>query len=210
MADRALEQRRAIHLDTVDLVNLHGAAAVTPELLHDRLDRRRPPVPEPVPSIDEVYTSLITELTRTHLDAVTATVTRRRSLTDSLQIALAAHWDTVVSHADEHRAVRKIEARRRDTADVRAAVTADQTPDDAGSWTAATGVSTWLGLVADAHHIRWELPDEQLTLLIASTVEGLTMNFLATGDPEPARAVLRVVAYQVAQYGRRPAKNQQH
>ncbi len=194
MADRATEQRHAIHLDTVALVNSHGAAAVTPQLLHDQLDRHRPAVAGPVVSVDEVYSSLIADLTRIHQEAVAATVTRRRSLTDSLQIALAAYWDTVVAHADEHRAVRSIVARRRDTAAVRAASTDEPVSDDDGSWSVAAGVTDWLRLLAEAHHIRWELPDDQLTLLVGATLEGLTIDFLATGDPEPARAVLRVVA----------------
>ncbi|WP_111764993.1 hypothetical protein [Nakamurella deserti] len=225
MADRPLDQRRAIHLDTVELVNIHGAAAVTPDLLHDRLGRHSPGVAFPVTSVDEVYSSVIQELAGLHFERVAATVARRRSLTDSLQIALSAHWDAVVDHRDEHRAVRSIQARRLDTAAERGWTagrggpsiptagggdTGPATPGDMASWAPAAGIATWLDLIADAHHIRWELPREQLALLVAATLEGLTIGYLATGDAGPARAVLRVLGYQVARYGRRPAKNQQH
>lgn len=215
ITDRTLDQQRVIHLDTVALVNVHGAAGVTPDLLRDSLRRHIPdPVTDPaseqgadsgagISSVDEVYSSLIADVSRAHFDRVAATVNRRRSLTDSLQHALAAYWEAVVDHREEHLALRSIQARRIETLALR--------PDPHSAWPSVTsGVSTWLDLVATAHRIRWELPAEQLTLLLTATLEGLTLDYLVTGDPGPAREVLRVVAYQVAQYGRRPAKNQQH
>lgn len=203
MADRSSDERRRILVDAVALVNRHGAAAMTPDLLTDSLSPHPADDDVAIPSVDELYASLIVELSRTHLARVAATVSRRRSLTDSLQAALLAYWDSVVAHRDEHLAVRSIQARRLSTATA---------PDevDPARFSAMSGVPTWLSMVADAHQVRWELPTEQLTLLITATLEGLTLSYLASGDPAPARDVLRVLAYQIARYGRRPAKNQQH
>lgn len=203
MADRPLDERRKILVDAVALVNRHGAASVTPDLLTDSLSPHTADDVVAVPSLDEVYSSLIAELSRTHLAGVAATVTRRRSLTGSLQAALLAYWDTVVAHRDEHLAVQSIQARRLATATAQDEIAS-------GGISAISGVTTWLGLIADAHQVRWELPTGQLTLLITATLEGLTLNYLASGDPVPARDVLRVLGYQIARYGRRPAKNQQH
>jgi hypothetical protein len=198
MADRSPDLLRIAAHDTGTPVDILGVAAATPDVAHDVRGSRSPGGTAGIAPADLEYSSRSADLSRIHFENVVATITRRRSLTDSLQNAFGAYWDTVVAHRDEHRALRGIEARP-DT-------------DDAGSsrFSAMSRVSTWLDLIADAHRIRWELPSEQLTLLVTATLDGLTTDYLASGDPEPARDVLRVVAYQIAQYGRRPAKNQQH
>lgn len=142
--------------------------------------------------------ALLDQLSQAQYDAVAATVSRRRSLTDSLQVALAAYWDTVVAQRDAHRTARTLPAE---------APVEGRPPLRPGEPAAVTG---WLGLIIDAHQMRWELPEAQLALLVSATLEGLTVDYLASGNPQPARAVLQVLAYQVGRYGRRPAKNQQH
>lgn len=202
MSDRTNDQRQVIHLGAVALVNRHGAAAVTPDLLQDSLGHDATDPSTVISSVDEVFSSLMSDVGRVHSDSVTATISRRRSLTDSLQHAFSAYWDTVVAHRDVHLAVRSIQGRRLDTRD-------GTTDVDPMRFSAQSGVSTWLDLIADAHHIRWELPTDRLALLVSATLDGLTTHYLVSGDPQPARDVLQVLAYQVAQYGRRPGKNQQ-
>lgn len=217
--ERFTDRPEGSHADPADAV--HRTPALAPDITTPRAVRHSPEAVVHTISIDEVHSSLVEELGRLHFDRVVATVARRRSLTDSLQVALDAHWDAVVDHRDEHRALRRIQAARRDTVTARtrtdgsdrSSADLDARPDDTGNgtpWSPTHGIADWLDLIADAHHIRWELPRDQLSLLVTATLEGLTVGYLATGDPEPARAVLRVLAYQVARYGRRPAKNQQH
>lgn len=151
-------------------------------------------------SLDHQLGQLESLLSRVQFDSVAATVIRRRSLTDSLLAAMTAYWDTVEAHVPEHRAVRHLRAQRWETPG----------PDHDSGRVTTDGVADWLALIADVHLVQWELPVERLALLTSATLDGLTTDYLVTGDPAPAREVLRVLSYQIGRYGRRPSKNQQH
>ena len=134
--------------------------------------------------------------------AVRATVKRRRSLSDSLNVALQEFWTLAIDATDQHRAARHLP--------IKAPVTTLRAGGDAeaGSYeTAINSAENLLQLLGQTHSVHWNLPIPVLARLIVATLNGLMVDYLHSGELDDARRILHIFSYQFSQWGRRNHKN---
>lgn len=149
-----------------------------------------------------LFTAISDGLVKGHTTVITATMVRRRSLTESMRIALLAWWSLVEERADAHLATNYwLMSSLRDSVN--------------GSGNAAislhAGYLRWteerLSEMAEIHGITWELPVSRLARLLLAALNGLVDDYLINRDSVASKDVLELLAYHIAQHGRRIAKN---
>ncbi|WP_164479243.1 TetR/AcrR family transcriptional regulator [Nakamurella antarctica] len=132
--------------------------------------------------------------------AVRATLSRRRSLTETVRLALLALWATVEEHPELQQAAHELTFSGMRHGEP---ISVAQAQHEAY----CACVQQILEAIAQSHGIKWERPVTELTHLVVSTVDGLKLGYLVSKDSTAARQVLELFAYHVAQHGRRTAKN---
>lgn len=137
---------------------------------------------------------------------VCATVKRRRSLTDSLNLALQAFWTLANGATDDTRAAAELPV---------AAPPGSTTPmgweADAGAYqNTIDSAEHLLGLLGQTHSVRWELPVRLLARFMVATLYGLVVDYRHGGDSEDARRILLIFSYQLSQFAHRIPKNDMH
>ena len=138
--------------------------------------------------------------------AVCATVKRRRSLTDSLNLALQAFWTLANGATDDTQAGPQLPA---------VALPGSTNPTgweaDAGSYEATIdSAEHLLGLLGQTHSVRWELPVRLLARLMVATLYGLVADYRHGGESEDARRILLIFSYHLSQFAHRIHKNDPH
>ncbi len=132
--------------------------------------------------------------------AVRVTLSRRRSLTETVRLALFALWGSVEQQAAQHQAANEV------------TFTSLRNPESVAVARAQYNayhqeVQETLEAIAQIHGIAWERPVAELTNLMVSTIDGLVIGFLVSRDSAAVKQVLELFAYHLAQHGRRTAKN---
>lgn len=199
VADTGDSIRRA----AVNLVNEGGLSHVTVPAISAAAGLRDGEFAEYYASVESVFADVAGSLRTTHTEKIDATLLRRRSLTESMQIALFAFWDVVEKRVDDHRA----------TQYVTLAGLRTQTPGEEGRTLYdefLASAEQWLTDIERVHSITWELPVRQLARLMLATLDGLILDYIAARDSTGTRALLEVLGYHLAQHGRRVAKNYPH
>ncbi len=197
------ETSEGIRRAAVDLINRGGMSLVTIPAISAAAGLEDGEFAQYYTSVDAVFLDVVGSLMTTHGENIDATMLRRRSLTESMRLALFAFWDVVEKRVDDHQATKYVTL--------------------AGLQTQQPGVASrslyeeflaftehWLLEIEKVHSITWELPVRQLARLMLATLDGLILDFVATKDSEGARKLLEVFAYHMAQHGRRVAKNYPH
>ncbi|WP_157970639.1 hypothetical protein [Nakamurella deserti] len=154
-------------------------------------------------SVDAVFLDVAGSLVSTHTEKIDATMLRRRSLTESMKLALYAFWDVVEKRVDDHRATKYVTL-----AGLRTQNPGEESRSLYDDFLAFA--ENWLNEVERIHSITWELPVRQLARLMLATLDGLVLDYVVTRDSAGARKLLEVLAYHMAQHGRRVAKNYPH
>lgn len=199
ISDTGANIRRA----AVDLVNAGGMSSVTVPAISAAAGLQDGEFAQFYASVDAVFLDVAGSLVNSHAENIDATMLRRRSLTESMKIALFAFWDVVETRVDDHRATKYVTL---------AGLRTDNPGADSRSLYdefLAFG-ENWLLEVERIHSITWELPVRQLARLMLATLDGLVMDYVATRDSAGAHKLLEVLAYHLAQHGRRVAKNYPH
>jgi AcrR family transcriptional regulator len=202
MTNTALDHRGLVREAAVRLVNANGPAGVTMSALSQESGVRQSEMAAEFDGVDDVLAAVLADLGSALDSNMDATILRRRSLTESMQIAFAAYWQVVEARIDEHQAAKQILLHQLSRHDL---------GEGADRYAAfIRTVQNWLTAVEAAHHITWELPTRQLAQLMLATLEGVTTNFLFTRDSATTHRILDTFAFQLAQHGRRDSKNQMH
>lgn len=154
-------------------------------------------------SVDAVFLDVAGTLIGRHIQNVDATMSRRRSLTESMRLALFACWEIVENCFDEHQAVKHmtLAGLRTQTPGTESRLLYDEF---------LSACEDRLTEIERIHSITWELPVRQLARLMLATLDGLVLDYLASRDSAGAHKLLEVLAYHMAQHGRRVAKNYPH
>jgi len=149
-------------------------------------------------SVEELIASMPMTLVDAHVLSISATFARRRSLTETLQLAFGSYWDTVELHLEMQLAVRQLML-----------TSALMTPELArAQYMQIVGATEeLLRELESVHQIAWELPVAQLARMSISMLDGLMTDYVFTLDSASARRTLDLFAYHLAQHGRRAAKN---
>lgn len=153
-------------------------------------------------NVGEIYTSCIQTKIARHRDRMTSTFERRRSLTESLRIALMAFLDTMREMQQMHIATKQLTVMGLSAVGPLAEAVTEMHQQS------LLALQSDLLQLERVHSITWELPVERLALLMMATLEGLITDYLLRHDDESTTAVLEVLAYHLAQHGRRSSKNQ--
>lgn len=132
--------------------------------------------------------------------AVRVTLSRRRSLTETVRLALFAMWGAVEQQAAWHQAANEVTFASLRSAE---SVTVARAQYNAYH----QEVQHLMEAIAEIHGIAWERPVAELTNLMVATIDGLVMGYLVSRDGSAAKQVLELFAYHIAQHGRRTAKN---
>ena len=187
----------------VDLVNAGGMSSVTIPAISAAAGLRDGEFEEYYASVEAVFLDVAGSLRTTPSEVIDATMLRRRSLTESMKIALFAFWDVVEKRVDDHRATKYVTLAGLRT----------ETPGEEGRSLYdefLASAETWLLEIERIHSITWELPVRQLARLMIATLDGLVLDYVVTRDGVGARKLLEVLGYHLAQHGRRVAKNYPH
>ena len=149
-------------------------------------------------TVEELIATMPMSLVDAHVLSISATFARRRSLTESLQLAFGSYWDTVELHLELQLAVRQLML-----------TSALMTPELAkAQYMQIVGASEeLLRELESVHQIAWELPVAQLARMSIAMLDGLMTDYVVTRDSANARRTLDIFAYHLAQHGRRAAKN---
>jgi len=193
----------SIRRAAVDLVNDGGMSNVSIPAISAAAGLQDGEFSEYYASIDAVFLEIAGSLVSSHGERIDATMLRRRSLTESMKLALYAFWDVVEKRVDEHRATKYVTLAGLRT----------QTPGEESRslyYEFPTTTENWLLAVERIHCITWELPVRQLARLMLATLDGLVLDYVVTRDSAGARKLLEMLAYHMAQHGRRVAKNYPH
>ena len=141
--------RAEIQQAAVRLINTRGVDAVTVDAVCADAGIDEAGFRHSFASVDELLVAINTTLIDTYIHNITSTFARRRSLTDSIQVAFAAYWDTVEVSVDMHLAARRL----------RLAVAArDQEAGRAMFMETLASVEGALRDIEQVHSIEWELP----------------------------------------------------
>jgi DNA-binding transcriptional regulator YbjK len=149
-------------------------------------------------SVEELIATVPMTLVDVHVHSVSATFARRRSLTESLQLAFGSYWDNVELHFEMQLAVRQL------------MLTSGLSSPERAKAQYMQVVATTEKLLRElesVHQISWELPVAQLARMSISMLDGMLTDYVVTRDSVGARRTLDVFAYHLAQHGRRAAKN---
>jgi AcrR family transcriptional regulator len=187
----------------VGLVNDGGLSQVTVAAITEAAGLEDGEFDQYYASVEAVFLDVAGSLVSSHAAKIDATMLRRRSLTESMKLALYAFWDVVEKRVDEHRATKYVTLSGLRT----------QTPGEESRSLYDEFLSfaeNWLTEVERIHSITWELPVRQLARLMLATLDGLVLDYVVTRDSAGARRLLEVLAYHLAQHGRRVAKNYPH
>ncbi len=149
----------------------------------------------------DVFVAIVQSVLDAHAGNAEATLQRRRSLTESLQIALRAVWDLIEARIDEHHALYVLMVAQAGDASLTSAMGMSLHP------TYLRITEGWLTEIEKVHAISWELPVARLALLLHSTMDGLVVDYLTVRDGAQTRQLLDVLAFHLGQHGRRAAKN---
>lgn len=187
----------------VDLVNSGGMSSVTIPAISAAAGLRDGEFEEYYASVEAVFLDVVGSLMITHTEVIDATMLRRRSLTESMKIALFAFWDVVEARVDDHRATKYVTL-----AGLRTGTPGAEGRSLYDEFLAAA--ESWLLEIERVHSITWELPVRQLARLMIATLDGLVLDYVVTRDGAGARKLLEVLGYHLAQHGRRVAKNYPH
>jgi AcrR family transcriptional regulator len=187
----------------VDLINEGGMSAVTIPAISVAAGLEPGEFSQYYASVEAVFLDVAGALVAHHNEKVGATMLRRRSLTESMKVALYASWDVVEKRVDEHRATKYVTLAGLPT----------HAPGEGGRFLYDLflgNVESWLLEIERIHGITWELPVRQLARLLLATLDGLVRDYLITRDSVGAHKLLEMLAYHLAQHGRRVAKNYPH
>lgn len=182
----------------IRLINRHGAYALTEASVSAEAGIDEAEFAASFASIDELVASVRLALIDAHVSSISATFARRRSLTESIQLALGSYWDTVEIHLEMQLAVRQL---LMVNALLRPEIARSQYMQMVGAGEAV------LRELESVHQIIWELPVAQLARMSIAMMDGLLTDYVVTRDSVGARRTLDVFAYHLAQHGRRAAKN---
>jgi AcrR family transcriptional regulator len=193
-------QRHDLERAAVGLINEHGADALSVPAICAAAEVDEWVFWANFDSVEHLLTSLVESIVERHLHTIHATLMRRRSLTESMRVAMFAFWDTVEEQIDLHRAAELVKlSRMLDSSTVR--------PDTLQARLVQL-TEAELEELERIHGITWQLPVNQLARMILVTLNGMVVEYLVTKDSSASRNMLEVFAYHVAQHGRRSAKNQ--
>ncbi len=193
----------SIRRAAVDLLNEGGMSHATIPNISAAAGLRDGEFAEYYASVDAVFLDVAGSLVSTHTEKIDATMLRRRSLTESMKLALYAFWDVVEKRVDDHRATKYVTL-----AGLRTQNPGEESRSLYDDFLAFA--ENWLNEVERIHSITWELPVRQLARLMLATLDGLVLDYVVTRDSAGARKLLEVLAYHMAQHGRRVAKNYPH
>lgn len=203
LSDTTADTGATIRRVAVDLVNEGGMSSVTVPAISAAAGLEDGEFAQFYSSVDAVFLDVVGSLVSSHTENIDATMLRRRSLTESMKIALFAFWDVVEKRVDDHRATKYVTL-----AGLRTATPGAESRSLYDEFLAFG--ENWLVEVERIHSITWELPVRQLARLMLATLDGLVMDYVATRDSVGAHKLLEVLAYHLAQHGRRVAKNYPH
>jgi AcrR family transcriptional regulator len=193
--------RNQIRDAAVQLLNRSGVGAVTVASLCAEAHITESAFATEFGSVDAVFGAIVRDLIEAHSTQIAATVSRRRSLTETIQLAMVASFAVVESRIDEHRAGLMIT--------VSHLVDSGHGPSGSSVYEAyVRAAEAYLLEIQRIHSITWELSTRLLAKLFVATLIGLTVDYLFTRDAAGSRHMLDVSAYQLAQHGRRTSKNQ--
>jgi TetR/AcrR family transcriptional repressor of acrEF/envCD operon len=194
-------RRDDIHRAAVHLLNSVGLEKTTVQAVCGIAGVTPAEFAQSYQSMTAVFAAIITSLTDAQNAKIAGTILCRRSLTESVQIAMSAVWKLVEQHPDDYLAVRILTAAELNTS---LAVTgAEQTIHEA----AIEMVEQWLLDIQNVHHMSWQLPTRQLARLTLATLDGLVLDYLFDRDGVQVRRLLDIFSFQLAQHGRRAAKS---
>jgi AcrR family transcriptional regulator len=193
----------SIRRAAVDLVNEGGVSHVTIPAISAAAGLRDGEFSQYYASVDAVFLEIAGSLVSSHSERIDATMLRRRSLTESMKLALYAFWDVVEKRVDEHRATKYMAL-----AGLRTQTPGEESRSLYDEFLSST--ENWLNEIERIHSITWELPVRQLARLMLATLDGLVLDYVVTRDSAGAHKLLEVLAYHLAQHGRRVAKNYPH
>ncbi|MEO5834412.1 MAG: hypothetical protein ABJA16_02830 [Nakamurella sp.] len=199
ISDTGANIRRA----AVDLVNGGGMSLVTIPAISAAAGLQDGEFSQFYASVDAVFLDVAALLVSSQIKSVDATLSRRRSLTESMRLALFAFWEVVEDRIDDHQATKHmtLAGLRTQTPGTESRSLYDEF---------LTAVEDRLNELERIHSITWELPVRQLARLMLATLDGLVLDYITNRDSAGARKLLEVLAYHIAQHGRRVAKNYPH
>ena len=150
-------------------------------------------------SVGDVFATMVDNLVRIHSDEITPTIIRRRSLTESMKVMLFTFWNSVESQPEAHIAtkhLRLVDGDEFDRASGRALYNSFLATTERG-----------LRTMEEIHGIVWERPVNLLARMMIATLDGMVLEYTVTRDSVAARQLLELLAYHLAQHGRRSSKN---
>jgi AcrR family transcriptional regulator len=192
---------RQIELAAVRVITQQGVEAASVASLCDEAGIDEERFAECFASVDDVLLAVMESVVEEQADVVAATFARRRSLTESLKVALFAMWDDIERNPGPHLMARM--TRFSKTADYQARMTA-------AYHVALERTQLQLRVQEQIHSITWELPVEDIARLMLAAIDGLITQYLVMGEAADPRRTLELLAYHLAQHGRRSAKNHPH
>jgi AcrR family transcriptional regulator len=152
-------------------------------------------------SVDDVIESVMSATVDAEAELVAATFVRRRSLTESLRVAMYALWDDIERNPGPHLMARMMMFSKAGGYQARMA---------AAYHAALERTEQQLRAQGQVHGITWELPVEEMAKIMLSALDGLITQYLIMGDAADPRRTLDLLAYHLAQHGRRSAINHPH
>lgn len=155
-------------------------------------------------SVNDVLVEIARFMMAAYGTAIAATMTRRRSLFESIRLAQHSFLEVVQEHRETQSALMAI--RMAATADPRIGVRA-------GSGASLheeliTNAELWLAETGRVHEVTWELPPRLLASFVSASLTGVVVDYLARPDMAASRNMVDLIAYDLSRRGRRRAKHQ--
>jgi AcrR family transcriptional regulator len=198
--------RSEIRSAAVSLLNDGGVAEATASAIAARAGVTDQEFKDEFGSASDVYREIVRELMAAHGVRIAETLTRRRSLTESLTVAHFASWDLIEDRVDDHQALMCLRSAEVTEPGLVAVSEAGGSIHD----TLASGAEVWLTEVGRIHDVIWELPVAQLARHQVASMYGLILDYLARRDGETSRRIISTLSFDLAQRGRRRSKNRSY
>jgi AcrR family transcriptional regulator len=198
-----VDVRTGIRDAAVRLINTGGVAAATAPAICLEADIGVTEFGRHFATANDVFVDIARFMLAAYGAGIGGTLTRRRSLCESIRIAQLAFLEVVDHHPETQQALTVLRVAA--LGDPAVAVPAGATVSLHEEF--ITNAEMWLVEVGRVHEVTWELPLRLLATLMVGSMTGVVVDYLAQRNMAASREMVGVIAFDLARRARRTAKN---
>lgn len=191
-SDTGTDRRDRFLDSTVALLIEGGTDAVDAEAICAAAGLGRAEYDRSFDSVESVYVAITMRLLDSHVDNPDGAVHATGSPEFALRAAVRGVWQLLEERIDEHHALHALVLGQMTDPGLRARMGFSLYD------THLRIAERWLTGVESKHGIRWDVPVDQLAVLVQATVTGLMLDFLVRRDGGEVREILDIFAADLA------------